>query len=1592
MDKTILTLGVDSSQVGTAAAALNRLTEAGNTAATTAGKVAVATDAQAKKITGSLVPAASKGKLAFADLAAAAEKLGPKAAQQLARALEDAQQKAAKARAEFEALMATPAAPLAIEPRSVPAQVTAVTAAPSARTPLPAPQPVGTVAALPTAVITADAVRAQTAVERLTAAARDQRSALAQLSPSVSTTAGAYRQLAAAPIRMEAPQGISATAAALASVAMQATNANRALTGLNRTTIEAPRSVAAQVLAQQPVTPTAASAAANAAAPTSANAAATAQGSAAANALATAEDRAAESAQHLAQANARSEAAQARLNAALLRAAQAQAAYDAAQRDTPSNTNAIAAAQARLQSAQAGVSVATANAARAQQDAASASTRHSTALTQAGRQSQLSMVQIQGLTHSVRSFGEMLVAGQNPLKAFIMEAARLSGTFTSPGEVFRGVASLITPMRLAFAGAAVGVGAFALALGKAESAARSLNTVQAQLAGTGRKDLFTDASLRLYIAQLSQLPGVSHSAAEAIVSEFSKAHAIGGDLFKDLSGITADYAKATGQKIPEAAKDLAKAFSDPKRGVLELDGALGTLNSSTVLTVERLMRAGDIVGAQRALFDGLKASVKGLEEQSMTPLQRSVDQLGKSWDSTMRAMEKSDGLRTANSLLAKMIDGVGYLLQHSGGIANVFRTMTPLSLLGPVGRLTGLVPAEAAKPKQAGKQEVSGKITVPGAPRTAAQAVVETTNKAADEDIKRSIEAGEAYRGQEEKIGDLILTRNRFNNSLKQAISLYGAESEQAKRLRGAIAGVNEQIEAARKKGGNEAQQVLDAQLEQRVKQAKDALAQEQAGIAFSQKYLQGTYQAGVTSLRDLYEAKRKAISDGVAAELAELDKERDAVNAHLAATKRTSPKDASAIVKDQTRLNDIDAEKGKIQTSGAREIVLNNQEEAASFKALAESVLGYRANLLQMQGDEAGAARLRALIVIQNARLLAAQAKGAGVGDVDVSGLARATAVTDQFNEVQRQASLLSTASQRAEEAYGLAAEQTGLSLRDTEQGIYRIRASELQQLGALTEQAKALAEASTDPRIKQFAADLALQYAKAAQAIDPALNRLREAQRELASGISQTVAAAPVNFANYFNQRRSQLEQDTKSQKDEYAKQIDQLRGYLAEERDARNKASLQKRIDQLQSESDNLHVESKGKTALNALTKTVLEPIGQSIFTTVNKLLIQDPLQKYLEGQLKGLTEGDGPLAGFFKDTLGIQSDPKQQALLEQTAAIGASTQALDVLRAAAENAANALNNHPAAGEPLANGNQGVAAQTGDSQSPAIDPSLDGAQGDATDSLATFGKQASSSASDVLRLANAAGAGGGAMARLPGIVGLFQSAVMAMQGGSAASSGGLFGAIAGLFGSSSNTSAGLMDYGEAVKLTGIFHKGGIIGQAKETRSVASSVFANAPRYHTGGLVGRAADKHAALRHNEVAAILMGGPKGKREEVLTADDPRHRDNLGMSIVAKIMAESRAGLKVSGARELGGPVSANSLYRVNEKGVDKPELLQVAGKQYLMTGNQSGAVLPAAPTAKGGDTHIHVTVAPPQGATRQTAMQFGATAAREISRARRNM
>lgn len=81
----------------------------------------------------------------------------------------------------------------------------------------------------------------------------------------------------------------------------------------------------------------------------------------------------------------------------------------------------------------------------------------------------------------------------------------------------------------------------------------------------------------------------------------------------------------------------------------------------------------------------------------------------------------------------------------------------------------------------------------------------------------------------------------------------------------------------------------------------------------------------------------------------------------------------------------------------------------------------------------------------------------------------------------------------------------------------------------------------------------------------------------------------------------------------------------------------------------------------------------------------------------------------------------------------------------------------------------------------------------------------------------------------------------------------------------------------------------------------------------------------------------------------------------------------------LSGARAIGGPVSAGGLYQVNERG---PELLSVAGKQYLMMGSQGGSVTPNAAPASGEKPMVVQNTFMVHGQTDRSSQQQIATAA----------
>lgn len=1218
-----------------------------------------------------------------------------------------------------------------------------------------------------------------------------------------------------------------------------------------------------------------------------------------------------------------------------------------------------------------------------------------------GQANKMTAEQARQLSFQMNDFFVQVASGQSVLTAAIQQGSQLSGTFNGIGGAVKAVGSLITPMTVGVTAAATAVGTLGYAFleGQKQSKAFADSLVLSGNFAGQTEGMFS--SLAKKIAESGQVTvGATREYAQALIATGE----IGPQVLGLATEAAAKYGAATGKTAQEVAADFAKMSRAPSEFAKEANRSLNNLTAPLYSLMKGFEENGKAVDSQAVFYRSLIDQMNKLEP-NLTRLDRILRDGKTAWSNFWDAATDSGRADTTEAKLSSIAARIAAAQRSANDAPSIGAYGGPR----PSGQsvLSGLLAEQAALQKQQASE-------VAKAAEQAQQAATQKSGIAAKDYIDKALKAAKASSALNEELAE-----NARQIKAAAAAGIPYSKEEAA------LLDKNTRKKFAGSKGpaNSEASQVLREQLGEDMSAFKIALDAEKSAIAFQQRELQGLYQAGSVSLVEFFDGKRKAIADGVAAETSELDKEIARLKEYQAAIKDPSEK-----VKIDKQINQVTAQKERVGIAGGRETVLIDQEAKAALKALDDQVTNYRANLLQMAGDELGAARLRAEAAKTAAGSLAGQA-GGRITAADIERQSTLAEIANQYADAQRRAGDVAQNTARAEEAAYLVAEQGGKSLLETESAVYAVRNKAADQLGILATKARELAEASTDPKIKQFAADLALQYANAVDKMDPALQRLRGMQRDLASSITGSIDSGIAGFGQNYIQRREQQARD-------------KLQGGKGE---------------------------SSTTSALKTIQSTVIAPMAGNITATLNKALVTDPLQKYLEKQLRGMTEGDGLLAGVFKDALGIKDqkvDPKMLAeqaaaqatnalsssVAAQTAAADASTAALNALATAANAAAGASPSRPLlveAGARQASPSMGDFTRAdralGDG-SVAADSATAAALIDARTSTERFADTAKSAGTVVTALAASAGKGSSALGLLPSVVNLFQASVAAMKVGSAASGGsGLFGSIAGLFGGSSGTGAlatnsagmaagqgvsadalaNLLQYGLAegglVKGPGTgksdsiparLSNGEFVMPAEQTkaflpvleqmRSGSMSAFASATRYHTGGIVGQKPDEArsalaaAALKVGEVPAILM-----KNEEVLRADDPRHRDNLGADVFAKIMAGekpwahslaaqaatqapdssvgsllkniagdtkqggensasvlggllSRLGvqdesatasaIKVHGARELGGPVSAGKLYRVNEK---RPELLNVGNRQYLMMGSQGGKVDP---------------------------------------------
>jgi hypothetical protein len=447
---------------------------------------------------------------------------------------------------------------------------------------------------------------------------------------------------------------------------------------------------------------------------------------------------------------------------------------------------------------------------------------------------------------------------------------RLEGSMTvlanRTGLTQIAIAGLTSGVGLFTAGAAVSVGVVGLLEYQHEKLQRTLNAMEVQLTATGRASTFTTGELQTMLHELERMPGVTKETAAAAIESFTKTRDLGKEMFQKLTAGVADYAAATGEKLPEAASRLAKAFQDPAAGAKMLHEQLGILTYAEVLQIEEMTAHGDKLAAQRILYEALQEVTRGLAKDG-TALQTATHNLGDAWDKLTHSMGESTAMRGVDALLVGIVNKFTWLIENGPGIERV------LALI-PGGGPALSTGVSAAK----GIASLFGAGSTPTHTATVSGKVGDASGPAAGDDVATlqahvdaAMKLAEANRSAAGQTAELKKQQDFLKQSLADATTLgLGPETKTVKDLRDGIAGLQERMSKA-----PSARDGINAAIEELKRQA----LVEEAAVKQNVANIQSLFKQGLISHMD-------AIRQEAAAELAGVDTREALLKRELAIAK----------------------------------------------------------------------------------------------------------------------------------------------------------------------------------------------------------------------------------------------------------------------------------------------------------------------------------------------------------------------------------------------------------------------------------------------------------------------------------------------------------------------------------------------------------------------------------------------------------------------------------------------------------------------------------------------------------------------------------
>lgn len=217
----------------------------------------------------------------------------------------------------------------------------------------------------------------------------------------------------------------------------------------------------------------------------------------------------------------------------------------------------------------------------------------------------LAMASRLNLTRQASDVFVTAAMGMNPAMIAIQQGPQILDALATSGFKARGSLLLVGG---ALSALAVAAGVTAVAWNDGDKSAKAYERT---VTGLGRTSNLSAAQMETLAEASAKAGEVTVSAAREQMTAYLQTGRIGGEVAAGLVAIGRDYATVFGVDMPTATKQLADTMLDPLTAGRQLTVQMGLLDQQQLRNIESLMKSGDLLAAQKILFDELKGAVSG---------------------------------------------------------------------------------------------------------------------------------------------------------------------------------------------------------------------------------------------------------------------------------------------------------------------------------------------------------------------------------------------------------------------------------------------------------------------------------------------------------------------------------------------------------------------------------------------------------------------------------------------------------------------------------------------------------------------------------------------------------------------------------------------------------------------------------------------------------------------------------------------------------------------------------------------------------------------------------------------------------------------